>query len=231
MRHSILAAAALVFALTGAVAANEDARRITVTGQGQVEAVPDMATITMGVTHESKEAGDAMQATSAAVAQMLDRLASLGVEPRDMQTARVSLNPVWSNLTSSGVKTRKITGFVASNTISVRVRDLSSLGTVLDAVIQDGANDFNGLSFSVQDPAPLMAEARKRAVQDAMDKARQLADAAGVELGAVMTLNEHGGGRQMPMAEMARMASDAVPIAAGEIGLSQSVTMVFAITE
>ncbi len=229
MRHQILAAAAVVLALVGAASADENVRRITVTGQGHVETAPDMATITLGVTHEGPVAGDAMQATSDSVAKMLDRLAKLGVEPRDVQTQNLSLNPVWSNQTNSGARVRKITGFVASNTVSVRVRDLPSLGGVLDAVIQDGANEFNGLRFSVQDPEPLVIEARKLAVENAIAKAEQLATAAGVRLGDVMTINENGGGRPRQMLEMARVASDSVPVAAGEVSLSSSVTLVFAI--
>lgn len=229
MRHHFIAAAALMLAMVGAASADENARRITVTGDGHVEAAPDMATITLGVTHEAPVAGDAMQATSDSVSKMLDRLIGMGIEPRDMQTQQLSLNPVWSNQTNSGVRIRKITGFVASNTISVRVRDLPALGEVLDAVIGDGANDFNGLRFFVQDPAPLIVQARERAVEDAIAKAQQLAAAAGVRLGDVMTINENGGGRPKQMLEMARMSSDSVPVAAGEVSLSSSVTMVFAI--
>lgn len=232
-QYKLVAAALAILAIVplSDVAAQDLAGRISVTGEGQVQTVPDMASITLGVTHEAPVAADAMRATSQSVARMLDRLSDMGIAPRDVQTRQVTLNPVWSNETSSGVRVRKITGFVASNTVAVRVRDLSSLGSVLDAVIQDGANDFNGLRFSVQDPEPLIEEARRRAVAKARAKAEQLADAAGVTLGPVISIDEHGGGRPVPVAEMARMASDSVPIAAGELSLGVSVSMVFAITE
>ncbi len=114
----------------------------------------------------------------------------------------------------------------------VRVRDLAALGGILDTVIADGANDFNGLRFGLQDPAPLMDEARRRAVDDAMARAALLAGAAGVTLGPVLSIDDQGGSRPMPMAEMAmRMSAGAAPVAAGELTLTANVAMVFAIAE
>jgi len=233
MTRRLLAAATLICALVaGPVWAETPARQISVTGEGRVEAAPDMATITLGVTHEAPEARAAMRATSEGVAKVLDRLRGMGIEARDLQTRELSLNPVWSDRTASGGEGRRITGFVASNTVLVRVRDLPALGGILDAVIVGGANDFNGLRFGVQDPDPLVDEARRRAVADAMARAKLLADAAGVELGAVVTINDQGGGRPMPMAEMAMRASAAgAPVAAGELSITATVSMVFEIGE
>ena len=231
MTRRILAAVTVILALlAGAVCAEEPARRITVTGTGEVEAVPDMATITLGVTQEATEAQAAMRATSEAVTGVLARLGALGIAPRDLQTRELSLNPVWSERPASGGKRRQITGFVAANTVVVRVRDLAALGGILDAVLAEGANDFDGLRFGLQEPEPLAEEARRRAVADAMARAKLLAGAAGVGLGPVQSIDEHGGG--MPKAEMAmRMSAASVPVAAGEVSVSASVTMVFAIGE
>lgn len=235
MTRRILAAAALsasLFAalLGGAAWAEEPTRRISVIGEGLVEAVPDMATITLGVTQEAGEARAAMQATSEAVAGVLERLAELGIAPRDLQTRELSLNPVWSELTGSDGKRRQITGFVASNTVMVRVRDLAGLGGILDAVLAEGANDFNGLRFGLQEVAPLAEEARRRAVADAIARAKLLADAAGVALGPVLSIDDHGGA--MPKAEMSmRMSAASPPVAAGELSVSASVTVVFGIGE
>ncbi|WP_425044088.1 SIMPL domain-containing protein [Primorskyibacter sp. S87] len=231
---------ALLLALTAAAAtliyADEaragDTRQITVTGRGVVEAVPDMATITLGVTHEDAEAATAMQMTADVVSQMLVALESKGVQPRDLQTQNLSLNPVWSNRSSSSDKQPQITGYAASNTVLVRVRDLEDLGEILDAVAQLGANNFNGLRFSVQEPESLVEEARKEAVVNAMAKAQTLADAAGVKLGPVMSISEQRTGGPRPMAAMdMEMRAASVPVAAGEVALSASVTMVFAIAE
>lgn len=231
MTRRIFAVAALLSALlAGGAWAEEAGRRIAVTGEGQVEAAPDMATITLGVTQQAAEAQAAMQATNEAVSAVLERLAGLGIAPRDLQTRELSLSPVWSEPGGSGETTRQITGFLASNTVVVRVRDLQALGGVLDAVLAEGANAFNGLRFGMQDPAPLMAEARRRAVADAMAQAELLAGAAGVELGPVLSIGMQGGGAPVPERAL-RMSAASVPVAAGELSVSASVTMVFGIGE
>jgi uncharacterized protein YggE len=206
-------------------------RVITVSGSGQVDVAPDMATLTLGVTHEAKVASAAMDQVSDSVAQILARLSDMGIEPRDMQTSGLSLNPVWANHNSSTPQRPKISGFVARNSVMVRVRALDGLGAVLDAVIIDGANDLGGIRFGVQQPDPLMDEARRRAVTDAMAKAQVLADAAGVTLGPLQTMSEQGGRGQPMMMEMAASRDGGVPIAAGQVSLSASVTLVFAIAD
>jgi uncharacterized protein YggE len=205
---------------------------ITTTGQGKVETAPDMATISLGVTHEAKRADSALALTSDAVREVLSRLEQAGIAQNDIQTNSLSLQPVWSRPTSGTNAPARITGFVARNSLSVRVRDLDKLGGVLDLVVQEGANTFDGLQFSLQDPEPTMAAARADAVRDAMARAQQLAEAAGVTLGPVQSISENTGSVRPQMMEMAaaRMASD-VPVAEGEISLSAQVSMVFAIAE
>ncbi|MCA0870280.1 SIMPL domain-containing protein [Seohaeicola saemankumensis] len=231
MKPNLIAAAALAFLVAVPALAETSARQITVTGEGRVETVPDMATITLGVSHRAKEARTAMAQTSDSVTQIIERLGALGIAPRDVQTRQLTLNPVWSDPNGSADSSVRIAGFQASNTLYVRVRDLPSLGAVLEAVIEDGANEFNSLQFTVQEVDPLVEQARKLAVEDAMVKARQLAEAAGVTLGPVLTISEHGGGRPTPMAQMSmRDSGGGVPIAGGEISLNVNVSMVFAIS-
>jgi uncharacterized protein YggE len=228
MKEYVLAAMMLVLSVSAGFSETE--RTISTTGVGTVEAVPDMATISMGVTHESVEAAAAMAATSEGVGAILARLVDAGVDSRDIQTSNISLQPVWSRRTNDANTPPRITGFVASNTLTIRVRDLAILGGVLDAVVRDGANMFNGLSFGLQDPEPVMAEARALAVRNAMEKAKEIADAAGIGLGAVQSLSEQGGMRpQMMDMAAARMAD--VPVAAGEVGISAQVSAVFAIAD
>lgn len=205
-------------------------RVISTSGLGVVDVVPDMATISLGVTHEAKAAGDALAATSAAVREILQRLEAEGVAPRDMQTNNISVQPLWQRQNNNADTPPRITGFVARNSLSIRVRELEKLGAILDQVVQDGANTFSGLQFSVQDPAPLIASARAEAVRDAMARASQLAEAAGVSLGAIQSISEVSGAPrpQMMEAASARMAAD-VPVAAGEVSLTTRVTMEFAI--
>lgn len=224
---------AAVLAATAAGAAHAEERRIRVSATGTAEAAPDMATIVLGVTNEDKAASAAMRATSAAVAKVLARLDDMGIAPRDVQTRDLSVSPVWSGRGYSGDGTPRITGFVASNRVFVRVRDLGALGAILDGVMEDGANDFSGLSFGLQEPEPLEAEARAEAVADAIEKARQLAQAAGVTLGPVQSIDEQSGGVRpvMQMREMAMADSGGVPVAGGEVSVSVTVSMEFDISE
>ncbi|SFD44837.1 SIMPL domain-containing protein [Roseivivax sediminis] len=199
--------------------------RLTVTGEGQAAAEPDMALVTVGVSEQADTAVAAMDAASAVADRMLSRLESLEVQPRDVQTTSLSLNPVYVDSREPGQRPR-IDGYEASNNVTVRVRALDSLGDVLGALLEDGANTLGGLSFDVADPDPLLEAARRDAVQDARAKAELYAEAAGVTLGEIVTIDESGsgGGQPMPMAEM-RAAS--VPIAAGETGYSATVRIVY----
>lgn len=202
--------------------------RITVTGEGRVDAAPDLATISLGVTTEAKSAAGALAANSTAMAAVLERLRAAGIAERDLQTSGLSVNPVWTGYDQSGRKP-EIAGFQAANVLSVRVRALDSLGAVLDAAVKDGANTLNGLSFGMAEPQPLLDEARKRAVADARRKAELMAAAAGVRLGAVESISE-AGGYQPPMPQFraeSAMAAEAVPVAQGEVSLAASVTVVW----
>lgn len=224
---------AAMMAATAAGMVHAEERRITVGATGTVQAAPDMATITLGVTNENPEASAAMQATSEAVSQVLARLTEMGIEDRDVQTRDLSLSPVWSGRHGQAGEQPEITGFVASNRVFVRVRDLTQLGKIMDAVIQDGANDFGGLSFGIQNPKPLEAQARAEAVGEAMAKAEQLAQAANVTLGPVQSISEQSGGVR-PMAAMREFSmadSDGVPVAGGEVSVSVNVSMEFEISE
>lgn len=232
MRTLTAFAAALM--LCSAVAAPlraETAATITVTGDGAVDARPDMATVSLGVTTQGATAAAAMADNSAQLAAVLERLRAAGIEERDLQTSGLSLNPNWQP-TADG-RSSEIVGYVASNMLTVRVRKLDGLGAVLDAAVTDGANTFNGLSFGLADPAPAMNEARRRAVADAMARAKLLTEAAGVPLGTVLSISEGGGfGGPVPVYKMdAAPAARAVPVAGGEVTTSASVTMVFAIGE
>ncbi|WP_353472986.1 SIMPL domain-containing protein [Salipiger sp. H15] len=225
-RRAALMAATCLALVAPAIASAQDAPlpRITVTGEGEVAATPDMATVSLGITAENAEAGAAMDEASRVAEALLARLDELGIAANDRQSSDIWLRPVWSD--GSEGAARGITGFEAGNQLSVRVRDLDRLGEVLGAVLDDGANQLSGLTFGLQEPKPVMEEARRDAVADAMDKARVLAEAAGVTLGPVISIAEAGGGfAPAPMMEMARSAK--VPVAAGETVVSTQVTMVF----
>lgn len=206
--------------------------RIETTGVGRVALRPDMATIQLGATAESATAAEAMDEVSRRVAGLLEQMRAAGIEARDIQTSGVSLNPVWSN-GSMPQDPPRITGFAASNMVTVRVRDLSSLGGVLDSALKAGGNTFAGLSFGLQDPRPAEDEARRLAVADARAVAELLADAAGVGLGPVRLITEDaGGGGPMPYFRAdAAMMAEAVPVAEGEIDVVRRVRIEWAISQ
>jgi uncharacterized protein YggE len=147
-----------------------------------------------------------------------------------MQTSSLSLSP---RRTPPGPdRVPETVGFVASNIVTVRVRDLDALGGILAAALGDGANTLGGLSFGVSDETALRESARRAAVADAMATARVLADAAGVTLGAVEELSELGASwGPQPMGRMEMAMSDAVPVAAGESTISSEVRMIFEIAD
>jgi uncharacterized protein YggE len=217
--------------LAGAALA-QDAGHITVTGEGSVAAVPDMATVMLGVSAQAETAKAAMDQTSTGVDALLATLAAAGIEARDIQTSGLSLNPVWySGSLNSGPP--EVSGYTAMNNVTVRVRALDSLGGVLDGVLEAGANTFNGLTFGLQDPEPRLDEARAAAVADARRKAELYAAAAGVDLGPVVSISEATamqGPQPMFRRDMA-LASESVPVAAGETNVIAQVTIVWEIAE
>ncbi len=224
----VVVAAAMIAQMASAT---ESVRQIVVTGSAQIATEPDMATLNLGVTTQGRTAAAAVAANTTAMAKVLAKLQASGIEDRDLQTSNFNVQPQWDQQRLSSGQ-RQIVGFWASNQLSVRVRDLDVLGDVMDAVIDEGANTFNGLSFGLQEPEPVRDEARKQAVADARRKAELFAAAAGVTLGPLMSLTEFGGGgAPQPMARMEMAMADSVPIAAGEVGITASVSLVYTIAD
>ena len=232
MRFNTLMAASVLGALAvlSAPAFAQTERQIVVVGEGSVSTAPDMAVVNIGVSREARKAGDALSEASAAMDTVLARISGAGIEPRDVQTTNVSLSPLWQHNNDGSAP--RVTGYVATNDLSVRVRDLDALGGLLDAVVGDGANALNGISFAVADPRPLEDQARIEAVHDAITKAGLLASAAKITLGPIQSISEAGAAPpEQPMFRGAMMEAAAVPVAAGEIDIHQSVTIVFGIAD
>lgn len=222
MIHSLLLSAAL---LVPVAALAQSAPVITVIGEATIDTAPDLAMLSLGVTTSGGTATEAMAANNAALAVVLERLRTAGIEERDLQTSNLSLAPNWVGYDSGSVPT--ISGYTANNMLNVRVRALDTLGSVLDAAITDGANTLNGLTFDLANARPLMDEARRAAVADAMARATLLVTAAGGKLGKVVAISETGGyTNPAPMFRSDAEASD-VPVAAGQIGMTASVSVTF----
>ncbi|MDO5621610.1 MAG: SIMPL domain-containing protein [Paracoccus sp. (in: a-proteobacteria)] len=204
---------------------------ITVSGTGDAQLAPELATVTLGVLTQAEKAADAMSQNSAALDQVMQVFTAAGVEARDMQTSGLSLNVQYEYPENR----RPVTvGYEARNGLMVRVRDLDSLGGLLDQAITAGANQVEGISFGADNTDAALDQARQNAVKDAMHRAQIMAETSGMRLGPVLSISETGGMPERPQPMMARMAADgaaqsAVPIAAGELTLSANVQMRFAL--
>ncbi len=218
---------ALSVTATATALAQDLQRHISVSGAGRIEVAPDMADISLGVRHQARTAQEALRDTSAAVAAIIQRVQSFGVDEADIQTTGLSLNPIYERRSNSEQQPR-LAGFAASNMITVRVRDLDRLGGLIDRVVDAGATNFQGLRFGLSDRAEALEDARRAAVADAMARAQVYADAAGVTLEEVLSIVESGAQIQpRAMMRVESMALDSVPIAAGELTISANVSLTF----
>lgn len=226
MRIFVTAIAVLFLIGTVPGQAQDAPRHVSVEGVGRVSAVPDMAVVRLGVQREARDAGSAMTAASEAMTVVLEQIESAGIAPEDVQTTRIGLDPRWQH-SETGAPPR-ITGYVATNSLSVTIRELGDLGGLLDAVVADGANTMNGLSFEISETGSLEDAARVAAVEDARRKAGLLAEAAGAELGDVISIAEGTqGGGPAPMFEAALSDRAAAPVAAGQLEIVVTVRAVF----
>lgn len=220
---------ALVSSACVAVAPNEAMPRristVTVAGSGTVSATPDQAEITTGVVTQAPTAAQALTANSQAMARLLQSLGNLGIGPRDIQTTNISVSP--QRRAPKEGEPPEITGYEVNNQVRVRVRDLSRLGQVLDQQVSQGANLVYGIHFGLQEPAPLLDEARKRAMVDARRKADLYAAAASLKVGRVLSVQEAGITPPRPEPAPRMTMSAAVPVAPGEQEVQTTVTVTF----
>ncbi len=234
-RASAIGILALLAAPASAAEANGPPhmpRLITVSGQGEASAAPDRAEITAGVVTQGASAADALAANSRAMSDVFATLKKAGIPEKSIQTSNFNVSPQYTPYNSNSTEPPKIVGYQVSNTVTVKVDDLKKLGPDLDALVSSGANQVNGVSFSIRDTKPLAEEARADAVKDAMAHAQTYAKAAGVELGRVMAISEGGGRSPQPVMlamRAAPMAAPPPPMAEGEQSVFVNVTMTFEI--
>jgi uncharacterized protein YggE len=204
---------------------------ITLMGRGSIEQAPDVAMINVGVQVEAKTAADAMAQQATNMNGVFAAVKAAGIADRDMQTGNMSLNPVYEYPNNARPR---LTGYQASNSITIKVRKLDTLGKTLDAVVKGGGNTINGISFSVDQPEKFQNDARVEAIKDAAAKAELYAQAVGYKVKRIVTISEQEFYPQPPMPVMMRMqdmAAEATPIAAGEVSLVQTVNVVFELTK
>ena len=226
------ALATLITCASPALADDQPARRLVVSGTGQASARADVAVISAGVVTRADTAAAALAENSGAMNRVLEQLQSAGLAEEDIQTAQFSVIPLYETPEPGAriPETPRIVGYQVSNQVTARVAELDRLGRILDALVTAGANSIDGPSFDLADPDALLDQARDAAVADALAKARRYAAAAGVELGEILTIEE-GGAYAPPPRPMMRaeaMAAD-VPIAPGQTEITANVTITFAL--
>jgi len=201
---------------------------ISVTGEAHISVPPDLAQIDAGVTSEAKTAREASDANNAAMGKVLLALKGAGIDEKDFQTSRLSLQ-AQNSIPKQGVPST-IIGYRASNRVTIRLRDVTKMAGAIDTLVGAGANELGGINFMVSQASKLLDDAREQAVADARRKAEIYAKAAGVTLGAPISISEGGAAQPMFRAKMALpMAAAPTPIAQGEETLSISVGVTWAI--
>lgn len=223
MMRALALLACLVLTLGSAAALD---RLVTVTGEGTLSMPPDLATVHLGVTTQAASAREASDANARRMTALLTAMKSGGIAQNDIQTSSLSLQPQMG-----GGNTPRITGFQASNQVTVKVRDLSALSGLLDNMLAAGANDVSGIDFAVSDRSKALDRARRDAIDDARRKAELYATAAGAKVGAVVSISETT--HQPPVRPMMRTMREAasVPVEPGEQKLQVWVTVAYELTQ
>jgi uncharacterized protein YggE len=213
--------AAPVMAQTASAAdAMFQATTLNLSAYGEVKTAPDMATITLGVLTEAPTAAAAMQANAQKMPQEMATLKKAGIAERDIQTSNLNLNPKYVYVQN---EEPRLTGYQASNQVTITVRDLSKLGAAVDASVSAGANQVQNISFGLTDATEAENEARQKAVKALAAKADLYAQATGHRVQRLVSLSEAGGYAPQPPMPMMRFKSEAMaadassPVAPGEL--------------
>ena len=206
---------------------------LTVTAEGKTARVPDLAVFNAGVTSQGRTAGEALSANSADMNRVIGALKRAGIADKDIQTSQISLNPIYGQpVTQPGgmvIQEPRIVGYKATNTVSIRSRDIKNFGKVLDALVAAGANQVSGPSFQLADPSSANDEARVSAIKTARARADLYARAAGLRVVRIVSISESGGyAPPQPMYARAMKAdAESTPISAGEVEAAVSVVVQF----
>lgn len=204
---------------------------IHLSGTGHINAVADMAVVTSGVVSEARTANDALAANSRAMNDVIDAIRGTGITTKDIQTSGFSVSPRYASqqIRQDIPDAPQIVGYRVNNGLTIRVRNLNVLGTLLDAMVTNGANSIGGISFVVSKADEKLDSARTMAIADARRKADLYAAAAGAEVGRVRMISESGGFQPAPraMAMKAMGESSRVPVEIGEETLSVTVNVVW----
>jgi uncharacterized protein YggE len=227
--HAILTALVAGALLTApALADSNFPPSISVSGEATISVPPDQAEIEAGTTTDAKTAREAADANNVTMNKLLSALKAANIDPKDVQTSRLSLQPQYA----PNHNPPTVTGYRASNQVSVRLHDITKIASTIDALVSAGATDIGGINFTVSNASKLLDDARMQALADAHRKAEIYAKAAGVALGTPLSISEDGIA-PIPIfrAKMAAAPMAATPVAPGQETLSVTVHASWAIKQ
>jgi len=236
MRRTTLTAALCILATLSATVAAEEHEHlvpsISVVGQGEVQIKPDTAHVQVGVTTEAEKASDALHENSQRMGELFNTLKQHDIAEKHVQTSGFNVTPI-QTYDRNRDEPPRIVGYRVTNQVRVTVVEPQRLGAILDAVVQAGGNQIQGVTFSISNPEPHLDEARRLAMSDARRRARLYAIEAGVALGHPLIISEQSIAVPQPKrfaegVRAAAMRAD-VPIAEGEQTLSASIHVTYAI--
>jgi len=226
MKRSLALAVAAATLLAAPALAQTPPPAISVTGEATVSVPPDQAQIDGGVTSDARTAREASDANNAAMGKVLLALKGAGIDEKDYQTSRLSLQPQYA---PNRAGPSPVVGYRASNRVTVKLRDVTKVASIIDVLVGAGANELGGINFMVSQTSKLLDEAREKAIADARRKAEIYAKAAGVTLGEPLSLSEEGSAPPVLRGKMMAPMAAGAPVAQGEETLSVSVSVSWAI--
>jgi uncharacterized protein len=206
---------AAIAAASPVLADDTPKRTISLSATGAIKTPPDKVDISTGVTSQAVTARQALAKNTEAMSQVVAALKADGIDPKDIQTSNFSVSPLYEDREEN--RSPKIIGYQVTNSVRITVHDIGKLGDILDKVVTLGANDVGAIDFGIDEPEALKDKARQLAMANAIANAKLYAEAAGVKLGKILTINEDQGvvvARYAPPAPAMEMAK-AVPIEAG----------------
>jgi hypothetical protein len=227
MRNLMISSLAVASLLSMAPAMAAEPTSLTLTSNADVSRAPDLVTVSGGVTTTAPSAGAAMAENARTMTAVIAAVKKAGVAERDVQTQGLSLQPQYSYESRKQV----LTGYQASNTVRLRLRDVANVGPLLDTLVKAGANQISGPDFALDKPEAALDEARREAVAKARARATLYAEAAGMKVARIAAITEGSLGtpEPRPMLRSMAMAEDSAspPVAPGEVSLGVSLTVRF----
>ncbi|MCD7099412.1 SIMPL domain-containing protein [Stenotrophomonas sp. MMGLT7] len=203
-----------------------DSTLLNVSAQAEASRVPDVASLSAGVVTQAADGNTAMRQNAEQMSRVMAAIKAAGIADKDVQTSGVNLNPQYKY---GDGEAPQITGYQASNTVRLKVRDITRLGKVLDALAAQGANQINGPSFEIDQPEPLYDQARLDALKKAQARAETYAKSLGLRVRRIVNISEGGGSGVRPvMMAMSRAKAEMdTPVAPGESTVSVNLDVTF----